>query len=1050
MFFLADRNSARTIAYNLRSVNILRAVCYTTLMQSKSKTLFDALYKKLNPEQKKAVDAIEGPVMVLAGPGTGKTHMLTLRIANILRLTDTAPENILALTFTESAVYAMRKRLVEIIGARGYRVRIHTFHGFCNDVIKDYPEHFERIIGASHIGEIEQARLIEDMLLSTRLTMLKPYGSPLYYVPALLSSIRQLKREDYTPADFKKFLEKETKVFEAADDLYYTSGRFKGRMKGKYSDTSTRLKKSRELSLVYEKYQRELGKRHRYDYEDMIMEVVRTLSSDPNLLLALQEQYQYILADEHQDANNAQNELLTLLASFHDNPNLFIVGDDKQAIYRFQGASVENFLSFKRRYPEALVVDLKKNYRSTQTILDAAHALISASPQGNREHVRLVSALSRAGKKVLVFALEHEDDEPVFVARDIAKKIASGIAPSAIAVLYRDNKDAFPLSRALAEARIPSVIHSEQDALVDEDIGKLLRLLRAIDNPADDALLAEALLMDFVNLEPFDVYALIQAGREKKMPLCSLMANEKALIAAGVLSPSSLSFFAAKLSLWSREARNRELIEFFEAIIAASGFLGYLLNRSDAPYKLGALTALFNEAKRLAAGEPDCRLAGFLSHLDTLREHHLRLPAHSDAGVSGVNLLTAHRAKGLEFEHVYITRVVEGHWGSRRRGNHFMLPSVPPASFPEGENADERRLFYVALTRARTGVTMSVPQQGEERTRLLPSPFLEDIGDTHVFRRSASVPGCSFPERLPVSVSSAVSAPLPSALNKEYLNARFLEQGLSVTALNNYLECPWKYFFNNLVRIPSVETKQQLYGIAVHQTLKQFFDALREGRVPSKKTLLALFEKSLRRVPLGEAAFEESLSKGEKALGGYYGFYKPRFIVPLKNEFSIAGVFAPVDCGDGTNVRVLLRGVLDKIEEATGEAGERERISVNVVDYKTSRPKSRNALEGKTDASNGNEKRQLVFYKLLLDRYQKGREGREGEYAMVSGEIDFVEPDPRGRYRKEKFFITDADVGALKHLVREVAREILALAFWDRYCGKNDCEHCALRRMMKK
>jgi DNA helicase-2/ATP-dependent DNA helicase PcrA len=321
-------------------------------------SVFDDYYAKLNTAQKLAVDTIEGPVMVVAGPGTGKTQILTLRIANILMQTQINPENILALTFTESGVLAMRKRLVQIIGTPGYRAQIHTFHSFCNDVIRQNPEDFENLISSESITEVEQIQILEEIVQTTKLALLKPFGDPLYYVKHLLSAISDLKKEGITPTKLKKAIDDQEKDFGKIEDLYHEKGAYgpkvrddgtvtKGAMKGKYQDLQKDIAKNKELLIVFEKYQQSLRDKKQYDFNDMLLEVIAAFESNPDLLLRQQEYFQYILVDEHQDTNAAQNKIVELLCSYYEEPNLFVVGDEKQAIYRFQGASLENFLYFK-------------------------------------------------------------------------------------------------------------------------------------------------------------------------------------------------------------------------------------------------------------------------------------------------------------------------------------------------------------------------------------------------------------------------------------------------------------------------------------------------------------------------------------------------------------------------------------------------------------------------------------------------------------------------------------------------------------------------------
>ncbi len=339
-------------------------------------TKFKELYKKLNFRQREAVDAIEGPVMVIAGPGTGKTQILTLRIVNILRKTDIPPDAILALTFTEAGVSAMRKRLVSIIGSPAYRVGIFTFHSFCNDIIKRFPEEFPRIIGSTNVSDIDKIVIIKELIEKTTLKLLRPYGDTFYYLHPVRQKISELKRENISPKELELRIKNNELRFKKIPDIRHQKGVYKGKMKGKYETEKKNIEKNKELLKIYITYENMLAERKLYDYEDMILEVIRALEKKQDFCLRLQEEYQYVLADEHQDANNAQNKLLELLVSFHENPNLFIVGDEKQAIYRFQGASLENFLYFQKKYKGARVIILEDNYRSTQTILDAAHSVM--------------------------------------------------------------------------------------------------------------------------------------------------------------------------------------------------------------------------------------------------------------------------------------------------------------------------------------------------------------------------------------------------------------------------------------------------------------------------------------------------------------------------------------------------------------------------------------------------------------------------------------------------------------------------------------------------
>lgn len=981
---------------------------------------FQKSYKKLNPAQKEAVDAVEGPVMVIAGPGTGKTTILTLRIANILRKTDADPDSILALTFTESAVYSIREKLLDIIGSEAYKVGIYTFHGFANSVISRHPDSFPRIVGSTHIMEIERIKIIEEVIKEARVDLIRPYGNPYFYVKPVLRSIQDLKRDNISPEAFRKFIKNEEKAFKGRDDIHHTKGRFKGKMRTEAAKELRSIEKNKELLLAYEAYENILRERNLYDFEDMILEVVRVLEKDEPLLRSLQEKYQYVLADEHQDANFSQNRLLELLSSYHDSPNLFIVGDEKQAIFRFQGASLENFLYFRKTFPGARLISLVRNYRSTQTILDAAHSLISKAELGEgvpRE--RLLSQSGNNEEKISIFEFSAPQVEKNFIAKEIKKIIKDGANPEEIAVLYRDNKDAFSVADIFEREKIPFIIESSVDILSDEDILKIIGIFRAVADLSDEESLVSALYFDFLDLDPVSVHKLLRRSRDSKKNIMSLLRQ-------GDDKEKELS---KKLSSWSLVFHNKSALDAFEIMVRESGFLSYILKQPDSARKLAKLDRLLSEVRNASEGRSEFYMKDFMHYLDLLLRYDIKISGTEEAKPKNVvRLMTAHKSKGLEFDHVFIVDVSDGHWGNRRSVRHFNTNPYDPAGGPEID--DERRLFYVALTRARKRVYLTYSRSNEDGKKVLRSQFLEEIeenflddGNTGPIERATSKE---------ITISKPKDRPAVSIDEKEYLNALFIERGLSVTSLNNYLSCPWTYFFENLVRIPKAPNKFQRYGTVIHDSLFFFFEDYKKGNKRNVSEVIEFFRGGLKRQTLSDREFKDLKKKGEMALKGYFKQYGGTWERNILNEFDVAGIV--LDVGDE---KILIKGKLDKIE-ILGDS------SVRVVDYKTAKPLSRNAIEGKTKSSEGNYKRQLVFYKLLLDNFRKQ------SFNMTSGVIDFVEPDDKGKYRKEEFEITAGDVGELTEVIERSAKEILDLSFWNKRCGKKDCKYCALANAFSK
>lgn len=989
--------------------------CYSIFMSITDN--FEERYKNLNAEQKKAVNTIDGPVLVVAGPGTGKTEILTLRIANILKKTDTRPENILALTFTDAGAGNMRRRLSQLIGALAYRTVIETFHSFCNNIIKDYPEYFPTIIGSAHITQVESLSILEGLVEKLTLDILRPWGEPLHYLRDINKKIEELKREDITPEEFKKIVATEEKKFRKKDDLYHEKGAHKGKMKGDYKKLERTIAKNMELQLLYAEYQKVLREKRLYDWSDMIMEVRRALESNDDLKLQLQENHQYILVDEHQDTNNAQNKIMELLCDFHKNPNIFIVGDEKQAIFRFQGASIQNFFYIKKLYPKVKIIELVTNYRSGQNILDGAHSVLPGK-----------NALKAGGgiknnPGISIAEFKNKNHEIHFVADKIKGLIETGgVSPREIAVLYRSNREAFVVAEALERAKVSYTIESDEDLLSERFVRKLLAVFDAVYHYGDGEFLTPVLHIDEFDIDPLDSYRLIAESSKSKVSLYDLVSDSE---------NKAIKELGGKIKSWAKSANTSSLSEFLEKILRESGILDSMISSRDAGAFLG-IEKLFTEGKRIATNKAGAEFKDFMHYIDVLREHKLfiKRPRHNVAE-NAVRLMTAHGSKGLEFEHVFIVNATETSFGEKSDRDHLpLLPAVyikgdSDVSMEKNSIEDERRLFYVALTRAKKSVCITYSSYDENGRDVLPSPFILEIRDD----KKEIVDTTKFEKSLlenPQKLFTERKAPGVLKIDKDFVGELFHSHPLSVSALNNYLSCPWKYFYRNLLRIPSSPEKHQIYGIAIHSAVEDLWRVAKD-REPSLKFLLDSYERHLGLLGiLSPREAEEALARGKKSLSGWFDWSRPILTNPVITEFKINGV----ELSDG----VILSGNLDKVEVL-------KKGKVIVTDYKTGKQRSRNDIEGKTRNSNGDLIRQLQFYKLLLKLY----DGTE----MVSGIIEFLEPNDSGGYNREEFEIEDKDLEALSGTIKTVVQEITTLAFWSETCEDKNCQYCAYRKLLK-
>ncbi|MFA4815535.1 MAG: UvrD-helicase domain-containing protein [Candidatus Gracilibacteria bacterium] len=1018
---------------------------------------FEEAYESLNEEQKAAVDQTEGPVMVLAGPGTGKTQMIALRIAQILRKTQAAPYNILCLTFTESGAVAMRKRLLEFIGETAYGVRIHTFHSFCNEVIQDYPTEFLFARELSALTEVERIQFFHELL--DRLaenTPLRPFGSSYFYLKDIVRVIQDLKRENISPEKLETavregeaLLNRHKKTIEnfvgthanqlKAEDFEriknvlagtpfaaYLDGPtddkkertlMKSALKEAFEDWQKELPKQLVLCGIYENYQELLHSRGRYDFEDMLTLVTEKLKQNPELRAHYQEQFQYILVDEYQDTNNAQNEVVRLLGEFFENPNIFVVGDDKQSIYRFQGASLENLLFFYQLYKKSVqVVTLRENYRSQQNILDAAHSLITHNEQSlaqflDEKFEALHANASHPILPVRIAELDTADSEHYFLAKETQRLLAEGTKPSEIAILYRNNREADGLVGLFLRMGIPFHLSGGHDLLSDKEIQKLLTLMRTLADLEDEFSLFTILHYDFFDFDSLSLAKLSHDAHTKHASLIETM-KETEIFAE----------FADKFLYWHKQSLNLPLIEFFDLLIKESGYLDHLLKKENQLEELNRLNSLFAELKHLNKARTDTTLADFLVYVDLLKENNIALPEQElVTQKDAVHLMTAHRSKGQEFEHVFVMNAVDKQWGNTPdRAKIQVPPTLLKVALPHEKNEDERRLFFVALTRAKKSVTLSYPKQNAEGRPTVPSMFVNEIAPA--FKETISTQYLEQEALQHLQTIFLVPKPSVSEDHKAYIKSLLQNYILNVTHLNNYLRCPRLFYYQNILRVPQAKNKHLAFGTAIHESLKDLQVGIRSGTIPEKALLLEQFEKHLKREILSQQDFRGSLELGQRALNDYYDTYRDTFHPNVLLEYD----FRP----HGVSVNgVPITGKLDKIELKD----EAER-TVHVVDYKTGNPDSKAQALG----PQGEYRRQIIFYKLLCDNSKKF------PYTMVSGEIDFVQKNKAGAFVRKIFHVTPEETENLKTQIQAVYQDIMSLRFLDpdefETCG--ECEWC--------
>lgn len=1044
----------------------------------KSTPAFEVAYQKLNPAQKQAVDAIDGPVMVIAGPGTGKTQILTTRIANILLKTDTNPASILALTFTESGATQMRSRLLSIIGEAAYHVRISTFHAFCASVIADNPEEFPLPHEAQPLTDLERFEIVSQIIRDNDLQVLKPINDPMYYAKAVVSNISQLKREGITPAAYETIIQEEGSLLQSMQEEM---------KKTEFKKRERNHLKHQDMVTLYHQYQSSLFKISRYDFDDMIALTAEAFATNDVLLAGYQERFQYFLVDEYQDTNGAQNNVVNLLASFWgEAANIFVVGDVNQSIYRFQGASAENVLSFLDVYPKAQVITLTENYRSTQKLLDAACTLITKNrPQ---QHIALSNPINlhsqidpNVGQKPCLVHLPSSQLETVYIAESIQQRLADGSKPEEIAVIFRNNNDAAGISDTLARWNIPFDIEGGANVLTTPIITQLFVLLHCINDMRhnlEDLDLFTLLNYEWTNLDSLTILQYVREAQRRNKQLLDIILEQEKKKTKAVAAPqpelfaaapttiptptppandeeslpktydfnfasdakqAAIQLFVLKLIDLMHQERTMTFVHWFELLLTESGFLDYVLKRESVSEDLNRINTLFNEIKKLCNTDHTCSLQRFLEIIATMNVHGLSI-TEEDQNISlgSVRLTTAHKAKGQEWDHVYIMTAIDGKWGNNAKRSQINVPEslLKKSKLTDYELEtleDERRLFYVALTRAKKSLTITVPDSvvsGSRNRETIPSLFVTELAGSAEVNNPEEFSGDKQRELL-TRLLQPQPAPDHSAAEKAWLRSLVNDFRLSSTALNTYIDCHYKFKLNHLLKVPRAKPEPMVMGSAVHKALEMFFKRLQQTSLtPPVEFLLEAYEKALKKEVLTIENYNKRLTQGKAILSRYYEVYKEEFKSPLfvEKQFGL-GLSKTIFEG------IPLTGIVDRIDWINQSDG-----TVKIIDYKTGRPKSLNEIEGKTASSNGSYKRQLVFYKLLTQLDPAFHPKAE------VFEFDFLEADKQtGKHKRVSIAIGNEEVEALKQEIKETLISIRALDF-ARTHDTRICHNCEFNR----
>ncbi len=964
----------------------------------KQTTTFDDHYNRLNKAQKQAVDAIDGPVMVIAGPGTGKTTILTLRIANILKKTDTPANGILAITYTNAGVKAIRTKLQTIIGDRAHDVRIHTFHSFASSIIAEYPDHFLHISDMKQISDIEQESLIRTIILDPTFSGLRPAGKPDVYMSGIMRSIDDAKREALTSEMVSQYARNEIERIKNDETSLSTRGITKGQLKAESKEAIEKCDRTILFAEVYEKY--ELAKREakKMDYNDLLIELLLSLRNDELLLRLIQERYLYIHVDEHQDTNDAQNFIIGLIAEFFETPNIFIVGDEKQAIYRFQGASVENFLLLKKRWPAMKIISLETNYRSHQSILDGSFSMIEKNyEEGEHKNLRI---RLRSGREI------EDGDKPqaieVVTGENISaielyliKELQAVKTGATVAIIVRRNRDLDRIIRLLESHDIP--VSSERSVdIFNHPIGRVFfDLIEYLVDPGRVDALAKTVVAGMWELSFEDSVAIVKALR------------------SGILTDIDRKL-PGLTKIKSRHQLSDSPISFLIHAAEESGFTSLVIKDPSYVHVWRGIIALSESLTRESTILDPLELMKSLLLYKTSAESRL-IKVTVGAPNVPIQAMTAHGSKGLEFDYVFIPYATEESWVGRARGASFMLPKKHAA---DNDTQDVRRLFYVAMTRARAQVTVLTALEESDGKALSPLRFISELDEKHT--SSISLPRAGVEE-----IYSGISPIKARSTILLDLAKRVLHnEGLSVTALNHFIECPNKFLFLSILKIPQAPSVPAEKGNAMHEALAKVWKSeprkAKDIELILNETLTEHFNTCFLPTLEKESTKKELLED------------VPAVAKALESHFVIAknsAIFT--ETWVETTLQIPIHGKLDALIDTGNE--------VFVYDYKTRQAMSENAIKGLTKSDNGNYFRQLIFYRILIESDIRFRSRK------ITPALVFVSPDEKGRCPIITLPIELADIEQVKGEIQMLIDSVENGKIVDGKCTDPKCEWCGMK-----
>ena len=881
---------------------------------------------KLNDAQRRAITHAEGPLLVIAGAGTGKTRVITERIRHLLQSDPgLSGENILGLTFTDKAAGEMKARVVKTVGERAKDVTLKTFHAFCESILKDSDSK------SRMLDKVDHWILLRRNLSRLQLNRYRRLAEPGQFLNDFVEFFSRCQDELVSCEDYQRYVDELAAQLQAERDQLDADT---------LAERQEAVAREQEIARAYRASEELLREKKCSSFGTLITEAVRLLESDAALRSTLRNRYRYILVDEFQDTNIAQLRLLELLVN--DSKNILAVGDNDQAIYRFRGASFGSFKLFLERFAAwregqdstRFRVSLTENYRSTPNILRVATQVIGQNTVNADFPQKVLNSNKPEGEKIRIVELATTEDEARWVASELERIHKAGRRWRDFAVLYRAHGHRDELVRELARRKIPFVI-SRLSILEHPLVKDVLAYLRLIATPYDDIATARVLAAPAWQLGPIDLVRFAERARKERTRIYDVLQTQQPPLP---FDPSHsaivelLEFTTAQRKTMKRRDARHIVAQLFDWL--------EIYQRAPEPDR-AHIKRLAEFVKEWEDKSETRKLPEFIEYLDYFEQAGGAICLEEDAPGDAVRLMTVHGAKGLEFSHVFVLRVNKNKFPQPERPHVFEFPlALMKEGAPEEQfhNQEERRLFYVALTRAEDRLTIT--SLAEKKGRV--PPFIEDIlMEPSIHRRDvlqldpkpAGVPlnGTKTAE-VPAATGSLFAPPIerPKIFSQvanwaeTFLPASPEPLELNPSAVDSYRKCPQKYLFAYLWSLQEGAKATLTFGRVMHATIRRVMAELKKGNRLPFEEVQRLFE-----TEWSVAGFEDEYQEGEYKKDGLEqlrAFHQGMSdempeILELEKTFAL-----PVENN------VVLKGRIDQINSLG-------RKDVEIVDYKTGKPK---------------------------------------------------------------------------------------------------------------